>query len=92
MLEKQYYYQSVLYVTVKKFRFAKKQEASELLSSLGIKTLLSITSLLGNILLYFESNSIEFNDFIVVMTILFKMNEVVNKNLIWRGKKLLKMH
>ena len=37
------FYQNVIYVTVKKFRFIKEQEASGFLSSLGIKTPLSKT-------------------------------------------------
>ena len=46
---KQCYFQNVLYVVIKKPRFIKTQEATVLLSSLGIKTLLSKIPLLGNI-------------------------------------------
>ena len=47
---KQCYYQNVQYVTVKKSRFIKNQEATELLSNLGIRTPLSIVPILGDIL------------------------------------------
>ena len=46
---KQSYYQNVLHVVVKRSRFIKEQEASRLLSNLGIKTPLSKISLSGNI-------------------------------------------
>ena len=49
-MEKQCYYQNVLYAIVKKSRFNKKQEATGLLSSFGIKTTLSKIPLLDNIL------------------------------------------
>ena len=47
---KQCYYQNVLYVICKKSRSIKKQETKALLSSLGVKTLLSKIPLLGDIL------------------------------------------
>ena len=47
---KQWYYQTVQYVVVKKSRFSKNQEAKGLLSKLGIKTTLSKVPILGHIL------------------------------------------
>ena len=49
---KQCYYQNALYVTVKKSRFIKKQEANGLLSSSGLKTPLRKIPLLGYILFW----------------------------------------
>ena len=46
----QCYYQNVVYVVVKKLRFVKEQETSELLSILDIKTSLTNILLLGKIL------------------------------------------
>ena len=54
----------------KKSGFTKKQEASRILSSLGLKTPLSKIPLLGDIC--FECNSIE----------VYKMNDIVNKYLL----------
>ena len=47
---KQRYYQSVLYVVLKKSKFIKKQEAKGLLSNLGIRTPLSKIPLLRDVL------------------------------------------
>ena len=47
---KQYYYQNVLYVAAKNQKFIKIQEASGILSSLGLKTALSKILLFGDIL------------------------------------------
>ena len=44
------YYPDMEHVAIKKFKFIKEQEASELLSELGIRTLLSKIPLLGDIL------------------------------------------
>ena len=44
---KQWYYENLQYVVVKKSRFIKKQEASEILSNLGLKIPLNKISLLG---------------------------------------------
>ena len=55
---KQWFYQNVQYVVVK--RFIKKQEASGILSNLGLKTPLNKIPLLGDKLFWnykFESNS-----------------------------------
>ena len=48
---KQCYYQNVLYAVVKNQDLSKKNEASELLSSLGIKAPLSKIQILDKILL-----------------------------------------
>ena len=45
---KQYYYQNVQDVAVKKSRFIKNQETKVLLSNLGLRTALSKTPLLGH--------------------------------------------
>ena len=50
ILVKQWYYQNVQYVVVKKSRFIKNKEAKRLLSKLGIKTPLSKVPILGDIL------------------------------------------
>ena len=47
---KQCYYQNLLYAVVKNQELIKKQEASGILGSLGLRTLLSKVPLLGDIL------------------------------------------
>ena len=54
----------------KRSRFVKKQEASGILSSVGLKTPLSKTLLFGDILLY------------VILLNHYKINEIVNKFLL----------
>ena len=53
-MEKQYCYQNVQNVVVKRLRFIKNQEAKGLLTNLGLRTpLLSKVPLLGDILFCF---------------------------------------
>ena len=59
----------MLYVVVKKSRFIKEQQVSELLNSLGIETPLRKIRYLVIFFSYFECNSIEWNDLIVVITV-----------------------
>ena len=58
----------MLYVVVKKSRFIKEQQASGL-NSLGIET--PLRKILYSVIFfsYFECNSIEWNDLIVVITV-----------------------
>ena len=51
---KQWYYQNVQYVIVKNQDLLKKQEASEILSNLALKTPINKIPLLGNILLWMQ--------------------------------------
>ena len=56
---KQWFYQNVQYVVVK--RFIKKQEASGILSNLGLKTPLNKIPLLGDILFWMQFHWSEFH-------------------------------
>ena len=58
----------MLYVVVKKSRFIKEQQASGL-NSLGIETPLRKIRYSVIFFSYFECNSIEWNDLIVVITV-----------------------
>ena len=64
----------------KKSRFHKKQEASGILSNLGLKTSLNKIPLLGDILFWWMLSKI------------IKMNEIVNKFLLAGDKFMPKMH
>ena len=66
----------------KKAKFIKKQEASEILSSLGIRTPLNKVPVLGDIFFLSECNSPE-ND---------KMNYVIYKFLLAGAKFVPEMH
>ena len=71
----------------KKSIFIKKQEASGILSSLGLKTPLSKIPL-------FDDNlfSIQFQRMQLYQIILCKMNKIVNKFLLAGDKFILEMH
>ena len=64
----------------KKSKFIQEQEATGILSSLGLKTPLSKITLLGDI--FFECNSIEN----------YKMNDIINKFLLTGDKFVPEMH
>ena len=59
----------MLYVVAKKSRFIKEQQASGLLNSLGVETPLRKIRYSVIFFSYFECNSIEWNDLIVVITV-----------------------
>ena len=71
----------------KKSKFINKQEASGVLSSLGLKTLLSKIPLFDDNLFSMQFHWIQF-----YQIILCKMNKIVNKFLLAGDKFTLEMH